>query len=158
MARRGSWFGGGSVSAFGAALAAALLEKLTAGARPARRLTRIRQQCLQLVWRDADVFSRVIEASRSGRRQAFAKTLKAATEIPCQIFAYAQTIRGLSAITARSIKPQFRSDVASVNGMALAAADGARALVETNLAWLNDPAYTRTIRRKLAAASVRHGR
>ena len=171
VARQGSWFGGGSVAALSAALAAALLEKLLGSAStplgirperaagesrgsaaPARRLARIRRECFALVSRDAEAFARVIAASRSGNRRAFTRTLKSATEIPCRVFEHAQAIRVASRVAAGSIKPQFQSDLKGARAMAGAAAEGARALIETNLMWLHDHAYTSTIRSRLRAA------
>ena len=149
VARQGSWFGGGSVAALSAALTAALLEKLLGSVAPARRLQRIRRECFALVSRDAEAFARVIEASRSEKSHAFTRTLKAATEIPCRVFEHAQAIRAASWAAAGSIKPQFQSDLKGARAMAGAAAEGARALIETNLVWLNDRVYTRTIRLRL---------
>lgn len=149
VARQGSWFGGGSVAALSAALAAALLEKLLGSTASARRLSRIRRECLTLVPRDAEAFARVIEVSRSGKSHAFTRTLKAATEIPCRVFEHAQAIRAASWAAANSIKPQFQSDLKGARAVAGAAAEAARALIETNLVWLNDRAYTRTIRLRL---------
>ena len=150
VAQQGSWYGGGSVSALSAALAAALLEKLLGSAGPVKRLTRIRRECLHLARQDAVVFARVIAASRSGNRRAFGRTLKAATDIPCRVFEHAGAIRAISREAASSIKPQFRADVVSARAMAAAAAEGAQALITTNLGWLNDRTYTRTIRRRLS--------
>lgn len=158
VARQGSWFGGGSVAALSAALAAALLEKLLGSTAPARRLQRIRRECFALVSRDAEAFARVIAASRSGNHRAFTRTLKSATEIPCRVFEHAQAIRAASRVAAGSIKPQFQSDLKGARAMAGAAAEGACALIETNLMWLNDHTYTSTIRSRLRAAHQHHAR
>jgi len=152
IARRGSWLGGGSVAALSAALSAALLEKLVFHAPTARRIQRIRRSCIGLVQRDAVTFSRVIQAIRAGERQAFRRTLKSATEVPCQVFEHAQMIRAVCRAAQRSIGPRFQSDLRCAMAVALAASESARALIDTNLAWLNDRAYTRLIRHRLQSA------
>jgi hypothetical protein len=39
--------------------------------------------------------------------------------------------------------------------LAMAAGEGARTLIQTNLSWLNDPRYTQAMRRRLQLASRR---
>ncbi|MBI1992135.1 MAG: cyclodeaminase/cyclohydrolase family protein [Candidatus Omnitrophica bacterium] len=152
VARRGSWFGGGSVAAFSAALSAALLEKLVFHAPTARRIQRIRRSCIELVQRDAVTFSRVIQAIRAGEHQAFRRTLKSATEVPCQVFEHAQVIRAVCRAAQRSVEPRFRSDLRCAMAVALAAGESARALIDTNLAWLNDARYAQAVHRRLRSA------
>lgn len=155
VARRGSCVGGGSVSALSAALAAALLEKLVGSSGIARRLRRIRRACVRLIQRDAEVFARVVAASRAGDYHAFQRSLKAATEVPCQVFEHAQAIRAACRAAAKSIKPRFQSDLKSARAMAVAAAESARVLMETNLAWLDNRAYTKAVRLRLRTALQR---
>ena len=157
VARRGSWVGGGSAAALCAALAGALLEKLVHQPQAARRLRRIRRECLGLIERDAATFARVIAATRARRREIFRRSLKAATEVPCRVFEHAQTIQTSCRTAQRSVKPRFQSDLRCAMALALAASESARTLILTNLAWLNDPAYTRTIQRRLQAVH-RHAR
>lgn len=152
VARRGSWFGGGSVAALSAALAAALLEKLVFHAPTARRIQRIRRSCIGLVQRDAVTFSRVIQAIRAGDRQAFRRALTSATEVPCQVFEHAQMIRAVCRAAQRSIERRFQSDLRCVTAVALAASESARALIDTNLAWLNDARYAKAVYRRLRSA------
>ena len=152
VARRGSWFGGGSVAALSAAVAAALLEKLVHDAGTARRLRRIRQECLTLIHRDADTFARVIETARRDEPAVFRRSLKAAIEIPCRVFEHAERLQAACRAAQRAVKPQFQSDLRCAMAVARAAAESARTLVHTNLTWLNDRIYTQKIERRLQAA------
>ena len=152
VARRGSWFGGGSVAAVCAALAAALLEKLVHQASTARRLRQIRRQCMELARRDAEAFARVIQATRHKHQAAFRRTLKAATEIPCRVFEHATAVQSACRAAQRAVKPQFQSDLRCAMAVAMAAGESARALVLTNLAWLNERAYTQQVERRLQTA------
>ena len=155
VARRGSWIGGGSVAALSAALAAALLEKLVHEPRVGRQLRRIRQECVRLIQRDAELFSQVIRATQQKRRQVFARALKAATDIPCRVFEHAQTIQAACRTAQRAVKPRFQSDLRCAMAVALAAGESARTLILTNLAWLNDRTYTKQVYRRLASAHAR---
>ena len=153
VARKGSWVGGGSVAAICAALSAALLEKLVIQPTAAKRLRRIRRACLALIPRDARAFSQAIQATRHSDRRRFRRSLKAATEVPWQVFAHAQTVQGMCEAAQRSVKPRFQSDLRCALAVALAAGESARTLIHTNLAWLNDAAYTRMMRRRLQSAA-----
>lgn len=153
VARKGSWVGGGSVAALSAALAAALLEKLVAQEARRRKLRRIRRACVMLIERDAMMFSRVIKASRGAHRSRFRRALTAATDVPWQVFAHAQTVQRACRAAQREIKPKFQSDLRCALALALAASESARTLILTNLAWLNDPAYTRMMRRRFQSAT-----
>ena len=153
VARKGSWVGGGSVAALCAALSAALLEKLVIQPKSAERLRRIRRACLALIPRDARAFSQVIRAMRHSDRRRFRRSLKAATEVPWQVFAHAQTVQGMCRAAQRSVKPRFQSDLRCALAVALAAGESARTLIHTNLAWLGDAAYTRRMRRRLQSAT-----
>ena len=152
IARRGSWFGGGSVAALCAALAAALLEKIVMEAAPARRLAKIRRDCLGLIQRDADAFARVVKTTQRKDRGALRSSLKTAIDIPCRVFEQAERIQAACRAAQRTVKPQYQSDLRCALAVALAAAESARTLVHTNLAWFNDPAYTRQIERRLQTA------
>ena len=158
VARRGSWVGGGSVAAVGAALAAALLEKLVIRPDIARRLRRIRRECIRLIQRDAESFSRVIAATRAGDRSAFRRTLKAATDVPYLVFEHSQAIQAACWSAQRAVKPKFQSDLRCAMALALAAAESARTLISTNLAWLNDRAYTKKMQRQLQSVTSEHAR
>jgi formiminotetrahydrofolate cyclodeaminase len=158
IARRGSLFGGGSAAALTAALSAALLEKLVTAPRVSRRLRRIRQECLTLTLRDAQVFGRVIAASRRKHHAVFARALKQAVDVPWQVFGHAQSVQAACAAARRLVKIRFQSDLRCASAIARAAQDSARVLILTNLAWLNNPAYSRAMRRRLAAAVRRTAR
>ena len=152
VARRGSWFGGGSASALSTALSAALLEKLTPSSTMRRRLSRIRRACVPLIERDAILFARVIEAMQAEHRGDFERALKAATDVPCQVFEHAHAIQAACRTAARTISRKFQADVTCARALAVAAGAGARALIETNLAWLKDANYTKQIQRRLRSA------
>lgn len=145
------------MAALSAALAAALLEKLTLAPRDRRRARAIRRSCLALVERDAVVFSRVIQATRTSP-PLVAQRLKRATQIPCHIVRDARAIQEACRATQPEIKPQFRSDLRCAMALAHAADVSGRALIETNLAWLNEPAYAKRIRQQLDSTPRRHGR
>ena len=149
VSRRGSWLGGDSVAALSAALSAALLEKLVHQPSSARRLRRIRRECLALVQRDANAFARVIQATRAQNRPAFRRRLKAAIEIPVHVVEYARALQAACRSARRAVKPQFHSDLQCVRALAAAAEEASRAFITTNLAWLDDPAYARRIRHRL---------
>lgn len=153
IARRGSLFGGGSAAAMTAALSAALLEKLVTESRVSLRLRRIRRECLALAQRDAQVFGRVIAASRRSDRAVFARALKQAIDVPWQVLQRSRAVQSACAALRRRIHPRFQSDLRCASAMARAAQDSARVLILTNVSWLNDPAYSRAMRRRLAAAS-----
>ena len=156
VAHRGSWVGGGSVAALSAALAAALLEKLVVRVPLARALRSRRRRCLGFMERDARTFARVIQASRAQDHQAFQRALKMATEVPYQVYQHATAIHGACKAAQRSIKPQFQSDLSCAIALADAARVGAKALIDTNLAWLKDRGYATTLRRRLRLARKRH--
>lgn len=158
VARRGSWIGGGSVAALSAALSAALLEKLVVDPTMARRLRRLWHECLALIDRDAHTFARVIHATRANNRHAFARSLKAATEVPCRVFECARTVTVVAQAARKTIKPKFQSDLRCAIALAHASSAAAQALIQTNLAWLNDPGYRRKVRRRLATAGRTDGR
>jgi formiminotetrahydrofolate cyclodeaminase len=140
-----------------AALAAALLEKLVqpTGAPRARQLRHVRKECLALIQRDADTFARVIQTTRRSDRTAFRKALQSATDIPCRIFERARLIEESCRAVQRTVKPQFHSDLRCASAVAAGAAESAKALVLTNLAWLDDPAYARRTKRRLQTAGRR---
>lgn len=158
VSRRGSWVGGGSVAALSAALAAALLQKLVVRPQTARRLRGIWKECLELVEQDAVLFARVIQATRRNNRHTFARTLKEATEVPCRVFERAQAIQAACRAAQRAVKPRFQSDLLCAMAVAMAAGQSADVLIQTNLAWLDDRAYTKRIRRRLQVARRGHAR
>lgn len=139
--------------ALGAALAAALLEKLIVQPAKSARVRRIRAACLALVDRDAVVFSRVIQATRHQDRRRFAAALKAATDVPFAVFRHAQALQVAAQDARRAINPKFQSDLRCAVALAGAAGEGAKVLVLTNAAWLRDARYTRQMTRRLAAAT-----
>lgn len=157
VARRGSWTGGGGVAASGAALAAALLEKLMPSAGGGRRFRTIWHECLRLVDADARAFAAVIQALREQDRAGFRRALKAATEIPFRVAAHAQVIQVACRAARRTVNPRFHADLVCAMATARGAGEAARALIRTNLTWLNDARYTAQMRRRLRAVTS-HGR
>lgn len=157
VAAHGSWTGGGSVAAASAALAAALLEKLVHEPALIRRLRRVRAECLALSRRDGEVFSRVIEAMRRRDRRRFQRCLKTAIDVPRAVAEHAYGVAAACERAQRRLKPRFRSDLHCAKALARAAALGAQAMIRTNLAWLQDPAYAAAVRRRLRMAAG-HGR
>jgi formiminotetrahydrofolate cyclodeaminase len=155
VARRGSWYGGGSVAALCVALAAALLEKLIVRRPALRRLHAIRARAASFIEEDARRFARVIQCTRLGHRGRFREALKSATDIPCRIFEDAQVIQAECRRAQRDVKPQFQSDLRCALAVALAGAESARTLIETNLAWLGDDTNATRISKQLRTAGLR---
>lgn len=152
VAKRGSWFGGGSVAACTNALAAALLEKLSTSSASVASLNGIRQESLELIEQDAVRFSQVIAAIRAGNKRLFAKRLRAATEVPFRVFFDAQRIQKMCRLQKSRIRPQFHSDLHCVTALAQASAKAAEALINTNLAWLKDKRYAKSLRKRMQRA------
>jgi len=166
-AKRGSWYGGGSVAALACALSAALLEKLVSPTAP-RRATKLasfrrrspaagmiratRTQALRLVDEDARTFAHVIKAMYQQDKIATRKALKQAIEVPLRVHVSAHQILQAAERAKRDIPKRYHSDLTCVIALAKASREAARAFVETNLAWLGDKTYTRQVRRKLARA------
>jgi formiminotetrahydrofolate cyclodeaminase len=146
------------VAALAAALSAALLEKLVHRSALIARLRRVRRECEALIQRDAELFARVIQATRQPDRRSFRRALRAATDVPCRVFEDALIIQRACRAARQAVKPRFQSDLRCAMAVALAAAESARTLIQTNLAWLDDPAYARGVRRRLQSASRRDGR
>ena len=148
VARKGSWYGGGTAAALGLSLSAALLEKLAHRADDQRRLRALRHLGLRLAEQDAQAFARVIAASRHGSAGK-SKALKQAIDIPCQVYESATRVRAIGRRIARTIKPRFQSDVRCALALAQASAQGAQGFINANLMWLNDRRYASLIRQKL---------
>ncbi len=149
IARRGSWFGGGSVVALAAALAAALAEKLLPHAGARRRMRRVRERCVRLAVQDARAFARVIQTMRRHNRQAFTRALQAAITAPLQVLMFARRIDAVCRTAQRGVPTRLQSDLRVARLLASAAAGGAKTLVRTNLAWLGHSATTRRVARRL---------
>ena len=86
----------------------------------------------------------------SQQPRLFRRRLKAAIEIPRQVHDDAHRVLTLARGLKRAIPPRYRVDLHCAEAIARAAAASARALIMTNLAWLNEPAYSRRMRRRLA--------
>ena len=160
-AAKGSWYGGGSAAALCCALAAALIEKLARQPRLVAELRAIRRRGVMLVDRDAETFARVIRAFSRPPRQALSagrgrnwpavrRALKASIEIPWKVFRDTRRLLVLSRAVRQTISPRYRVDLDCAAAIAKAAGASARALMMTNLAWLEDPAYSRRIRQQIA--------
>ena len=152
LAKRGSWFGGGSAAACANALASALLEKLTTATASRAALASMRHESLKLIDQDAQRFAAVIHALRQGNKRLFSERLRKATEIPCQVFVTSQRIQKMCRRQKKLIRRQFHSDLHCVAALAVASAASAKALIETNLGWLKDKSYTQKIRRRCQRA------
>ncbi len=136
VARRGSWFGGGSVAALGAAASAALLEKLVGPGAVRRQLRRARQQAVRTIEKDARVFARVIAATRRVNASAFRSALKRATALQVGVLEVARNVQKQGRAVRRSIPPKFQSDVRCALALARAAETSAQGLIRANQAWL----------------------
>lgn len=152
IAKRGSWFGGGSVAACANALASALLEKLSTSSTSIAALAKIRRESLKLIEQDAQRFAQVIAALRTGNKRLFGKRLRLATEVPYRVFVAAQRIQKMCRRQKSSIRPQFHSDLHCVMALSQASAKSAQALIDTNLAWLKDKRYARSVRQRMQRA------
>ena len=161
IAAKGSWYGGGSAAALCCALAATLIEKLARQPRLAAELGAIRRRGLGLIDHDAETFARVIRslsrpprqvhsAGRGRNRPASRRALKAAIDVPRQVFRDARRLLVLSRTVRRAVSPRYRVDLDCAVAIATAAVASARGLVKTNLAWLGDPVYSRRIRKQIA--------
>ena len=117
------------------ALAAALLEKLAVQPQAARRLRRIREDCLKLADGDAKAFARVVQAARQEHPRAVHRALRSATDIPRQVFEHAHTVYATCRIIKPRVKPQFHSDLRCAMALAIASAESAKTLIQANLAW-----------------------
>ena len=138
LARRQTRVAGGSLTALAAACAAALLEKLTRKTRLRRELGRLRRRCGALITRDAEVFGQVVGALRRHQPARARRYLLAATRLQQDVAAAAARSRSACRVLARTIPPHYRSDLLCAQALAGAAATGARALIQTNQAWLAD--------------------
>jgi glutamate formiminotransferase / formiminotetrahydrofolate cyclodeaminase len=170
--------GGGSVSAFAGALAAALGQMVAGLSRKKKsqagfvvqlsealdRLRRTTDDLTAAIDRDARAFDAVMDAFKlpQGRAQESAardKAIQAATrgaaEAPLQVadvtVALFEQLGQLQAIAAASM----RSDLQVARFMAVAGARGSLANVETNLATLSDAAYVSQSKAKIAALRER---
>ena len=172
--------GGGSVSAFAGALAAALGQMVTALSRKKKsqagfadqlsaaldEMRKTTEELAEAIDRDAASYDAVIAAFRlpqgdaqeiRQREEAIQKATKAAAEVPLQVaertVALFERLGQLDAIVAASM----RSDLEVARLMADAGARGALANVEINLDGLKDAAYVTSMRGKAAALRERLG-
>ncbi len=150
IATRGTWYGGGSAAALACALSAALMEKLASQPRLAKALRPIRVRCIRLIHEDAEVFARVIRAASRQNRSAVQGALKAAVNVPKEIYLRSQQLLHMSRQIRRTTRPRYQVDLQCAIALARASGFSARALITTNLAWLADPAYSRRVRRAMA--------
>jgi formiminotetrahydrofolate cyclodeaminase len=121
-----------------------------ASLRARGRLRAIRRACTGFIDKDARQFARVVAAMRAGSRLRVVRELRGAIEIPCRVCEEAQGLEAASVEVERQVSPRWRADVKCAGALARAAAEATRALVEANLAWLNDPAYSRRIMGRLS--------
>lgn len=170
--------GGGSVSAFAAALAAALGQMVAGLSRKKKsqaahvdklsaeldELRRAADELAEAIDRDAASYDAVMAAFKlpqntaaqtSDREAAIQSATRGAAEVPMQVAERAaalfERIGQLEAIAAASMK----SDLEVARWMAVAGAHGALANVEINLASLTDSAFVTQMRLKTAAIRER---
>ncbi len=172
--------GGGSVSAFAGALAAALGQMVAGLSRKKKsqagftdqlsaaldEMQRIADELAEAIDRDAASYDAVIAAFKLSqgdaqktrqREEAIQKSTKGAAEVPLQVAERTvelfERLGQLDAIVAASM----RSDLQVARLMAEAGARGALANVEINLDGLTDAAYAASMRRKIEALRERLG-
>jgi formiminotetrahydrofolate cyclodeaminase len=165
--------GGGSVSAFAAALAASLGQMVAGLSRKKKsqvlhvdklseqldELRTITDELAKAIDRDAAAYEAVVAAGRlpqgnseeiNGRLAAIETATKGAAEVPLQVAEKAAQLKTrllqLEAIAAASMK----SDLQVARLMAVAGAHGALANVEINLEGLKDPAYVEKMRARVS--------
>jgi glutamate formiminotransferase / formiminotetrahydrofolate cyclodeaminase len=165
--------GGGSVSAYAGAMAAALGQMVAELSRKKKsqavhfdklselleELRKTRDELTEAIDRDAASYQRVMaaftlpqgNAQETAQRQSSVQiATKGAAEVPLQVAEKAAQLHGrllqLEAVAAASMK----SDVQVARLMAVAAAKGALANVEINLDGLNDPRYVQSMKGKVA--------
>ena len=135
IAPRRSRLGGGSVSAFGAALAAALLEKISQKSAGRASFGRARRACSRLVDADAQAFAQVVLALRRKDGRKTTATLRRATAVQQNVLQHARALRSGARRLRSSIPNAYLSDLACAAAFARAAEEGARALIRANRAW-----------------------
>jgi glutamate formiminotransferase len=172
--------GGGSVSAFAGALAAALGQMVAGLSRKKKsqagfadqlsaaldEMRRIAEELVEAIDRDAASYDAVMGAFKlpqgnaeetRQREEAIQTATKGASEVPLQVaeraVALFERLGQLEAIVAASM----RSDLQVARLMAEAGVRGALANVEINLQSLTDTAYAASMRRKVAALRERLG-
>jgi glutamate formiminotransferase/formiminotetrahydrofolate cyclodeaminase len=172
--------GGGSVSAFAGALAAALGQMVAGLSRKKKsqasfvdqlsteleELRKVSDELAEAIDRDAASYDAVMAAFKlpqgdaeetKQREEAIQKATKGASEVPMQVaeraVALFERLGQLDAIVAASM----RSDLQVARLMAEAGARGALANVEINLDGLTDTAYASSMRTKVAALRERLG-
>jgi formiminotetrahydrofolate cyclodeaminase len=172
--------GGGSVSAYAGALAAALGQMVAGLSRKKKsqagfadrlsaaldEMRRVADELAEAIDRDAASYEAVMAAFKlpqgdaketKQREEAIQKATKGASEVPLQVaeraVALFERLGQLDTIVAASM----RSDLQVARLMAEAGARGALANVEINLDGLTDAAYAASMRMKIAALRERLG-
>jgi len=164
--------GGGSAAALAGATGASLLlmvaglpktksgapEETADLAEAASRLHPLRDSLLELVDRDSDAYSQVMEAFRlpkstdeekEARKQAIERATRLATEAPLNTMrACQQALRG-AVVVARNGNRRTTSDIGVGVELLRAALRGARLNVEIHLSSLDDAAYAARVRTEL---------
>ena len=164
--------GGGSAAALAGATGASLLlmvaglpktksgapEETADLAEAASRLHPLRDSLLELVDRDSDAYSQVMEAFRlpkstdeekEARKQAIERATRLATEAPLNTMrACQQALRG-AVVVARNGNRRTTSDIGVGVELLRAALRGAQLNVEINLSSLDDSAYAARVRTEM---------
>lgn len=131
--------GGGSVAAMSAALAASLAamaarfstDHMKDAAELAKRADALRDKAASLAQKDAEVYGRVLEASRSGGDVRAA--LSEAADIPLAVAEAATEVADISSRLADEGNPNLRGDAMTATLLAGASVRAAAKLVEINL-------------------------
>jgi len=164
--------GGGSAAALSGATGASLLlmvaglpktksgapEETADLAEAASRLHPLRDSLLELVDRDSEAYSQVMEAFRlpkstdeekAARKEAIERATRLATDAPLNTMrACQQALRG-AVVVAQNGNRRTTSDIGVGVELLLAALHGARLNVEINLSSLEDAAYATRVRTEL---------
>jgi len=164
--------GGGSASAAAAAMAGGLANMVAAMSRGKKayaqyeaqlssalaRLGTLREELKAAIDADAEAFTSVMNAykkaksadERSGAAMIDA-ALQQATSVPLGVAEKADEIARIAQSLQPITNPNMKSDLATAVALARAAATGALANVEINLASMKDQAFVRQIRERAAA-------
>jgi hypothetical protein len=74
------------------------------------------------------------------------------------VFDRAQRLEAVCQAAQQAVKPRFQSDLRCAMALAMASSESARTLILTNLAWLDDPQYSKRMRHRLQTSARRRRR
>ncbi|GAA1507470.1 cyclodeaminase/cyclohydrolase family protein [Nocardioides humi] len=172
VGRRTPTPGGGAVAAISLSMAASLVQMVIAysdaeaggEALGETRLVRLRAaggEALALARRDAEAYAAYRAAHRAGTPEARRAALEAAIDVPLAVCALAAEVAEAATRLAAEGNPRLHADAVIASQLAAAAAEGAAALVLSNLAGRVDARRERLDRAlstcRSAAAATRAG-